>query len=165
VVFGKELKDNDRAPARIPGAMPLVDDRRKPTDSERTQDARRDGDVPPNLVPVRPRDTSSPASSRPPAEVPRSKDDRPETRSQPQPRPEARQPERQPDRQPERQPERRPEQPRTAQPRSTQPRDVKPRAEPSRPTPRRIDPPQAHSRQPSSAHRSGSAGGRRRPGE
>jgi hypothetical protein len=151
VVFGKELRDNDRAPARIPGIMPLVDDRRKPTDSDRTPDARRDGDVPPNLVPVRTRDTSSPAPNRPPAEVLRPKNDRPETRSQPQSRPEVRQPERRPERRPE-------------QPRSAQPRDVKPRAEPSRPAPRRIDPPQLRSRQPAAAQQSGSTGGRRRPG-
>jgi hypothetical protein len=156
VVFGKELRDNDRAPVRIPGIMPLVDDRRKPADSDRAVDARRDGDVPPNLVPVRTRDSSSPAPNRPPAEVLRPKNDQPETRSQPQSRPEARQP--------ERRPERRPEQPRTAQPRTPQPRDVKPRAEPSRPAPRRIDPPQVRSRQPASAHQSGSIGGRRRPG-
>jgi hypothetical protein len=155
VVFGKELRDNDRAPVRIPGIMPLVDDRRKPADSDRTPEAGRDGDVPPNLVPVRTRDTSSPAPNRPPAEVLRPKSDRPETRSQPQSRPEARQP--------ERRPERRPEQPKTAQPRTTQPRDVQPRAEPSRPAPRRIDPPQVRSRQPAAAHQSGSIGGRRRP--
>lgn len=131
VVFGKELKDDDRAPVRIPGAMPLVDDRRKQADTDRAPDARRDREVPPNLAPVRTRDTSSPAPNRPPRDVLRPKNDSPSTRSQPQPRPQVRQPERRPEPRSE---------PRQVQPRTAQPRKPQPRTEPRRPATRRIDP-------------------------
>ncbi len=135
VVFGKELRDSDRTPVRIPGAMPLVDDRRKPADTDRTPNARRDGDVPPNLVPVRTHDTSSPSPNRrPPPDVLRPRDARPEARPQSQ-RPETSQPERRPE----------------------------PRAAPRRPAPRSIDPPQARSKQPAATRPSGSSGGKRRP--
>jgi hypothetical protein len=60
VIFGKELRDSDQNAVRIPQAMPLVDDRRKPAGQDRTPSTKRDSDTPPNLVPVRARDTSSP---------------------------------------------------------------------------------------------------------
>ncbi|HET7622772.1 MAG TPA: hypothetical protein VFK39_12785 [Gemmatimonadaceae bacterium] len=151
VIFGKELRDSDSKPVRIPQALPLVDDRRVPAsvNADRAP-AKRDTDTPPNLVPVRPRDTSAPAERRPPPEVQRPSDDRPETRSQP--RPEARQPDVRPEtRQPERQPSRRPDA-----------RAPERRIEPRRPAPRRIDPP-ARTRQPA-VHRPASGGSRRGPG-
>jgi hypothetical protein len=102
---------------RIPQAMPLVDDRRKPADPNRAP-AKRDSDTPPNLVPVRTRDTSAPAQRRPPPEALPPRNDRPEARPPP----------RQPDRRPDsRVPER--------------------RVEPRQPAPRRIDPP-ARTRSP-----------------
>lgn len=135
VVFGKELKDRDPAPVRIPGAMPLVDDRRKQADTDRAKDARRDRDVPPNLVPVRTRDTSAPAPNRPPREVLRPKTEGPTTtRAQPQPRPKASQPERRPEPRSERRSEPRTE--RRSEPRKVQPHNTQRR----RPTTRRIDP-------------------------
>jgi hypothetical protein len=111
VIFGKELRDSDARPVRIPQALPLVNDRRTPVDADRSP-AKRDSDTPPNLVPVRTRDTSAPPPRRPP----------PETRSQP--RPEARQPERRPD---TRTPERR------VEPRQPAPRRVDPPSRGRRP--------------------------------
>lgn len=146
VVFGKELRDTDRPPVRIPGAIPLVEDRRKAADSDRVPDSRRNGDVPPNLVPVRQRDTSSPAPQRPRSEVVRPRGEVPETRGQSQPRSDTRQPERQPERQPARQPERRPESTPVRRPptRSVEPRSIQPRQS----TPSRVRRPPARSRRP-----------------
>ncbi|HET7550804.1 MAG TPA: hypothetical protein VFK04_05915 [Gemmatimonadaceae bacterium] len=142
VVFGKELRDDDRKGLRIPQALPLVNDRRAPVDEERVPSTKRDSDTPPNLVPLRTRDTSSPAPRRPPPEVLRPKDDRPQTRAQP----------RQPERRPEPAPVRRPE-----------PRKPERRPEVRQPATRRIDPPQARSRQPAARNYPTSSGSRRRP--
>jgi hypothetical protein len=142
VIFGKELRGDDRKTVLIPQALPLVDDRRRQVDEDRTPSVRRDSDTPPNLVPVRTRDTSSPAPRRPPPEVPRSTDDRPQTRAQP----------RQPERRPEQTPVRRPE-----------PRKPERRPEVRKPATRRIDPPRASTRQPGAVHRPSSSGSRRRP--
>ena len=130
VIFGKELRDSNPKPVRIPQAMPLVDDRRKPADPNRAP-AKRDSDTPPNLVPVRTRDTSAPAQRRPPPEALPPRNDRPEARPQP------------------RQPERRPES-----------RVPERRVEPRQPAPRRIDPP-VRTRQPAAVRTPGSLGSRR----
>ncbi len=109
VVFGKELRDGDRAPVRIPGALPLVNKRGKASDSEREPAGRRDGDTPPDPRPVRTRDTAAPA---------------PATRRDPAARqPAARRPE---PGSPERRPEARSAQPRTRQPRAATPRPHRP---------------------------------------
>jgi len=135
VIFGKELRDSDPKTVRIPQAMPLVDDRRKPADQDRTPSTKRDSDTPPNLVPVRPRDTSSPAPRRQPPEVLRPRDDHPKARE--------------PERRAEPSPVRRPE-----------PRKPERRPEVREPATRRVDPPQARSPQPAARQQSGS---RRRP--
>lgn len=134
VIFGKELRDSGAQPVRIPQAIPLVDDRRTPVDPNRTP-AKRDSDTPPNLVPVRTRDTSAPPQRRPPPEVLRPRDDRPEARPQP------------------RQPERRPES-----------RAPERRVEPRQPAPRRIDPPAARTRQPAAVRAPRSLGSRQGAG-
>jgi len=120
VIFGKELREGG-TPARIPQAMPLVDDRRKAADTDRAP-AKRDSDTPPNLVPVRPRDTSAPAPRRPPPEAGRPGGEQPEVRPEP--------------RQPERRAEPRAVQPKEVQPRVVQPKDPQPRAAPRSPAPR-----------------------------
>jgi hypothetical protein len=141
VVFGKELTDNDRRTVRIPQAMPLVNDRREPVDADRAP-AKRDSDTPPNLVPVRTRDTSAPAPRQGQPEVLRPKDDRPQTRAQP------RQPERRPDSSPDR---------------SREPRRPERRPEVRQPATRRVDPPQVRSNRQPTARHPVSSGSRRRP--
>ena len=135
VVFGKELQATDEKRVRIPGVMPLVEQRRKPADAQRAP-AQRDGDAPRPADQPRPRDSSPtpvPTPQRPTPEQLRPKD------GQAQPRPAERQPQTR---------ERRPE--------------VR-RPEPRRATPRRIDPPRARSSQPARTQRPPSQGQRRRP--
>ncbi|HEY9427190.1 MAG TPA: hypothetical protein VIR34_08550 [Gemmatimonadaceae bacterium] len=146
VIFGKELRDSDQNAVRIPQAMPLVDDRRKPAGQDRAPSTKRDSDTPPNLVPVRPRDTSSPAPRRPPTEVLRPRDDHPKTRD--------------PERRAKPQPERRPEPSPVRRPAQRKPER---RPEVREPATRRIDPMQARSGQSAAGQRPGSVGSRRRP--
>ena len=143
VIFGKELRADDQKTVRIPQALPLVNDRRSPVDQDRAPSTKRDSDTPPNLVPVRTRDSSSPAPRQSQPEALRPKDDRPQTRAQP------------------RQPERRTE---PSPARRSEPRKPERRPEVRQPATRRIDPPQARSsRQPSGGSHPRSSGSRRRP--
>lgn len=159
VIFGKEVTDDSRRTVRTPQAMPLVNDRRAPVNSDRIP-AQRDSDTPPNLVPLRPRDTSSPAPRRSTPEQLRPTDDRPQAR-QPESRDEPRAGTRT---EPRNEPrtERRPDTP------AAKPKREQPRAQPRRPTTRqpaarRIDPPSVRSPAPSTVRHPSSSGSRRRP--
>lgn len=168
VVFGKDVGDGGggRAPARVPGLLPLVNESGNASDAVREGATRNEGDTPPNLRPLRTRDTSAPAPAtrRAPASTPRTGDDR--SSSDPKARPEPRRPdvrETKPRTAEPRTEQPRTEQPRAEQPRTRQPREVNPRAEPTQPAARRNDPPAMRSPREPAARRPSSAPARRRP--
>ena len=134
VVFGKELQEPAPKGLRPLRAMPLVEQDRRPQDTQSAPAAQRDSDAPRTVEQPRPRD-SAPTPQRPTPEQLRPKDDHPQSRPPV----------------------------RKAEPQARERRPQVRRPDSRQAAPRRVDPPQARSSQPARTQRSPSQGQRRRP--